>query len=212
MRDSLDAVVARCMLLGRGELAHLLAGARSHVKRNAAAIEGTRANPGSRLSEALPATSLITLAGEIDAIAPEFGLTLVEVVHDETSSFEPNLDWSFQVMSGSEPVDNPFEHVLPHGGRVRIGYSVVRTLRFAVSAEEPLVQAADILAALLATVPSEFIDGIDGTNPGLADEYAHLALLSDIGQPVPCHIVGSRQFRHDVTLVVGRSIQRQVEG
>ena len=100
------------MLLGRGELAHLLAGARSHVKRNAAAIEGTRANPGSRLSEALPATSLITLVGEIDAIAPEFGLTLVEVVHDETSSFEPNLDWSFQVMSGSEPVDNPFEHVL----------------------------------------------------------------------------------------------------
>ena len=209
MRRSLDSLIVRCGLLQEDDLAYLLAGARRHLERNAAALEGVRTYPGGHLGEGLPATSLAGLAGAIDTIAPDFDLTCVEIVHDETSSFQSNLEWSFQMLSGPEPAESPFERVLPHGGRLRIGYSVVRNLRFAASQEEPLIQAADILAALLATVPSKFLDTIEGTNRGLADQYAYLALLADLGHPVPCDVVASKQFIKEIAGVVERSIRRQ---
>ena len=212
MGDSLSVLVERCRILGAGELAHLLAGAKSHVERNAAALAGMQADPVARHSQALPATSLITLAGDIDTIAERLRLTRMEIVHDETSSFGSNLEWWFRLVSGPEPVGEPSETILPHGRRLRVGYSAVRSLRFAVSEDEPLVQAADVLAALLATAPSELAGTIDSTTPGLVDEYAHLALLSDEGYPMPCYIAGSTQFCEEVARVIARSVRRQVKG
>ncbi len=214
MSESLGTLVERCRLLRADDLAHLLAGARRHVERNAAAAKYAQADPRWRLGEALPATSLITLAGEIDAIASDLGLTLVEIIHDETSSFQPNIESTFHAVAGAEPVESPLEEVFPHGGRFRIGYSVVRSLRFAASEDELLVQAADILAALMATIPSKILNTISGENSTLVGEYAHLVLLSEIGHPIPCHIVASSQFRKDVSGVVsiGRSKhKRQTE-
>ena len=211
MGDSLRVLIERCRILGADELVRLLAGAKSHVERNAADLAEMQADPVARHSQALPATSLITLAGDIDTIADSLGLTRMEIVHDETSSFGPNLEWWFQLVSGPEPVAEPSETILPHGRRFRVGYSAVRSLRFEVSKDEPLVQAADVLAALLATAPRELAGTIDSTTPGLVDEYAHLALLSDKGYPVPCYIVGSTQFFEEVAGVIARSARRQVQ-
>lgn len=208
MRDSLNALVKRCRILGLDVLAHALAGARGHVERIAADLARTRADPVKRQNEALPGTSLITLAGAIDALAEDSGLERVEIVHDETSSFQPNLAWWFDLVSGPEPVERLSETVFSHGWKLRVGYSVVRSLRFAVSEEEPLVQAADILAAVLATPPGEFAADIDDTGPGLVDEYARLAVLPTMGYPVPCIVVGSNQFHQEISGVVARASRR----
>ena len=211
MRDSLNALVQRCRILRADVLAHSLAGAKSHVERIAAVLAEVHADPVGRHSEALPGTSLIAIAGAIDTISKDMDLTRVEVVHDETSSFEPNLEWWFQLMSGPAPAEHPSDTVFPHGRTLRVGYSVVRSLRFAVSEEEPLVQAADVLVGLLATLPRRLAGEIDRTNPGLVDEYAQLAFLSDRGHPVPCSIVGSRQFYEEIADVITRSATRHAE-
>ena len=208
MRDSLNRLVERCRILGADGLTHWLAGARGHVERIAADLADTRADPVKRQNEALPGTSLITIAGAIDAVSEDSRLERVEIVHDETSSFQPNLEWWFEIVSGPEPAEHPSETVFPHGWKLRVGYAVVRSLRFAVSGEDPLVQAADILAAVLATSPGEFVANIDDANPGLVDEYAQLMLLSAIGYPVPCIIVGSKQFCEQIAMVVARTARR----
>ena len=205
MRDSLNALVGRCRILGADGLAYWLAGARGHVERIAADLADTRTDPMKRQNEALPGTSLITIASAIDVVSEDSGLGRVEIVHDETSSFQPNLKWWFDLVSGPKPAERPSETVFSHGWKLRVGYAVVRSLRFAVSEEEPLVQAADILAAVLATPPGEFVLGIDDTNPGLVDEYARLMRLSAIGYPVPCIVVGSTQFSEKIATVVARA-------
>ena len=205
MRESLNALVERCRILGVDGLAYWLAGAEDHVERAAMDLADGRADPVKRQNEALPGTSLITIAGAIDAVSADTGLERVEIVHDETSSFRPNLEWWFGLVSGPEPAARPSETVFPHGWKLRVGYAVVRSLRFAVSEEEPLVQAADILAAVLATPPGAFVPRIDDTNPGLVDEYARLMRLPAIGYPVPCIVVGSTQFLEKIAMVVARA-------
>ena len=212
LQCSLNELVDLCRVSGADDLAHLLAGAKSHVARNAAVIANMQAHPVMRHSEALAATSLITIAGAIDSLAAEQGVTSVEVVHDETSSFGPSLEWWFQQVSGPAPVEKPSDIMLTHGRPFRVGYSLVHTLKFADSEEEPLVQAADVLAALLAAAPGRVAGEVERMNPGLVDEYTYLVLLSAAGHPMPCVIMGSEQFVRGVGRAVKRSITRQSKG
>ena len=213
MRDSLNALVQRCRILRADVLAHSLAGAKSHVERIAAVLAEVHADPVGRHSEALPGTSLITIAGAIDSISKDMDLTRVEVVHDETSSFEPNLEWWFQLMSGPRAGGAPVRHRVPTWsdpeGRVLGGsQSEVRGVGGRTTRpgrRRPRRPTSDI---------AEAARGRNRSNESRTGrEYAQLALLSDRGHPcLVASLVRSSSMRRSPMSSRGRPRGTRNEG
>lgn len=204
MKQQLEFVVRRCELLGRDGLAFLLRGSFPYVRKIVEELDVMRDDPIHRHSMGLAATCLWGLLAPIDSVATAAGLSELAVRHDETHSFGPLLNWWFATVRRNGQVR---EDVYPEGLRVRHGLAAFSTFEQVNSKNEPLIQAADVLAAVMGAVPSHHVEFL-GTNPDLVDLYAGMAAGSLEGYPNPRRFLGSISFLESVMAPISAAMER----
>ena len=138
------------------------------------------------------------LGGQV-TIAEELDFSVGEVVFDKTHSFGPTLQWTFSVWSGAGATTRKqpaVERRLLNGHVLRLGYTVLASFREVDSRSEPLVQAADVLAAVMAVMPLKS-DELELEAKALVDLYAGIVSTAIADGPNPHHLAESEQFyRH----------------
>lgn len=136
-----------------------------------------------------PTFSLITLATGLDALGSEVGAR-VRLVHDETATYERVLSAMWGTMESS----NRVQIGLNNGNVLRLGFDAGRTLEFAQSKGEELIQAADLLVG---TLRAHAI-GTPKLTPELTDVVRKIWAMGVVDGNL-AFIVGSDDFLSELT-------------
>lgn len=109
---------------------------------------------------------------------------------DQTHSIGALLEWWFNALLRGGVV---IEHIYPEGLHFRLGLTALGNFQQTVSLDEPLIQAADLLAALMAAMLQRHAEFRE-TNPGLVYIYSGIAAGALQPGPIPARFLGSQSF------------------
>lgn len=202
LRASLETAIAELNMLGDGTLAGLLSGSMPSIAEIADAY--STVYEGSSGIQGLPVPSLVGLLGDIDAWGEAFGQSDTRIFHDETAQFGLVIEQYFHHISNGRRGDI----ALPNGNIMRTGYASLKHFQFVESGCTPLIQAADVLAALLSTIhkTDNFVATGRSTLISLA---ANLMMPKFLTERYPADIMGSDHFIKRFTAILGQHIRSQ---
>lgn len=124
----------------------LLVGALRNLSYLADRLRVAKADPLERFWDAPNAAALAALLNNLDLVAQDMQAVEVHVCHDDTASFAATLRDAFElIVSGPE-----FTLRMNNGAVLRKGLPRIKDLTLLESARMPLLQAADVLATLVA--------------------------------------------------------------
>jgi hypothetical protein len=189
MTAVLNALAIRAELVGSTELARLLRGALPHIDEIVNDLLEARQDPDWKHSDGLILPSLMGLLGDFDRAGDDFGALQASIIHDETREFSGLLLDAFSRAKSA----TSSEHRVNTGKSLRLGYSVLDDLRFARSHDEPLIQAADILASALRIFASGDDQGRQG-HDRLWQLCSRVLTRAADSRSVGCHMAGSDAF------------------
>lgn len=180
---------------GQEELADLLAGAVHNVDDVVQDLVASAQTPAGRQLQSLAPTFVLAVLDCADEIAVNIDSDEPVVVHDATASFEPGIDFGFEMRRMARGRGGANRFRTPDGSVWTLGYRKLAALKFVDSNGEALVQAADGLAALMRSAPTTWQAWAD-ESPELLQQYAQncVAAFALYGATTPGGFFGSDEF------------------